>query len=129
MMVGKIDITVGFSDHHALVCMGSGAIKVIAGIRRCGKTRLAFTFFRELLRKSSVPDDPVIEDTLDDFRDIKALLWTTTASSRWDCSTFGRIRAALIVKQSLLAAPAFFSFAIGPRHSQMLSTEGQSQGK
>ncbi|WP_204813866.1 AAA family ATPase [Olsenella uli] len=68
-MVGKIDITVGFSDHHALVCMGSDAIKVIAGIRRCGKTRLAFTFFRELLRKSSVPDDPVIEDTLDDGRD------------------------------------------------------------
>ena len=61
-----------------IVRMGNGAIKVITGIRRCGKTYLVFTLFREYLRESGVPDDHVIEVALDDetnagLRDAKAL--------------------------------------------------------
>ena len=58
--------------------MGNGAIKVITGIRRCGKTYLVFELFREYLRESGVPDSHVIEVALDDeanaaLRDAKAL--------------------------------------------------------
>lgn len=61
-----------------VVRMDNGAIKVITGIRRCGKTYLVFTLFRERLRESGVPDDHVIEVALDDeanaaLRDAKAL--------------------------------------------------------
>lgn len=43
-----------------VVRMGNGVIKVIAGIRRCGKTRRVSMLFRERLRVSDVPDDHVI---------------------------------------------------------------------
>ena len=43
-----------------VVRMDNGAIKVITGIRRCGKTRRVFMLFRERLRVSDVPDDHVI---------------------------------------------------------------------
>ena len=61
-----------------VVRMDNGAIKVITGIRRCGKTYLVFTLFREHLRESGIPDDHVIEVALDDeanaaLRDAKAL--------------------------------------------------------
>lgn len=61
-----------------IVRMGNGAIKVITGIRRCGKTYLVFTLFREYLRESGVSDEHVIEVALDDeanaaLRDARAL--------------------------------------------------------
>ena len=37
------------------VRMGNGAIKVITGIRRCGKTYLVFSLFREHLRSIGLP--------------------------------------------------------------------------
>jgi predicted AAA+ superfamily ATPase len=60
------------------VRMGNGAIKVITGIRRCGKTYLVFSLFREHLRSIGVPDDHVIEVALDSdsnayLRDARAL--------------------------------------------------------
>lgn len=48
-----------------IVRMGNGAIKVITGIRRCGKTHLVFNLFRERLRSMGIPDDRVIEVALD----------------------------------------------------------------
>ena len=48
-----------------IIRMGNGAIKVVTGIRRCGKTYLVFNLFREHLRSSGVPDDHVIEVALD----------------------------------------------------------------
>ena len=46
--------------------MGNGQIKVVTGIRRCGKSFLVFRLFREYLRERGVPDDHVIEVALDD---------------------------------------------------------------
>ncbi len=48
-----------------VVRMGNGAIKVVTGIRRCGKTYLVFTLFREHLRRNGIPDDHIIEIALD----------------------------------------------------------------
>ena len=48
-----------------IVRMSNGAIKVVTGIRRCGKTYLVFNLFREHLRNSGVPGDHVIEVALD----------------------------------------------------------------
>ena len=44
----------------------NGLIKVITGIRRCGKSYLLFRLFTEHLRSSGVPDDHIIQIALDD---------------------------------------------------------------
>ena len=46
--------------------MGNGQIKVVTGVRRCGKSFLVFNLFRDYLREQGVPDDHVIEVALDD---------------------------------------------------------------
>ena len=48
-----------------IIRMGNGAIKVITGIRRCGKTYLVFDLFREHLQNIGVADDHIIEIALD----------------------------------------------------------------
>ncbi|WP_206214623.1 ATP-binding protein [Adlercreutzia sp. ZJ242] len=58
--------------------MGNGQIKVITGVRRCGKSFLVFRLFREYLKEIGVPDDHVIEVALDDddnekLRDVGSL--------------------------------------------------------
>ena len=45
--------------------MHNDMVKVVTGIRRCGKTYLVFTLFREHLRELGIPDDHVIEVALD----------------------------------------------------------------
>lgn len=45
----------------------NGLIKVVTGIRRCGKSYLLFTLFRQHLLDSGVPDDHIIALALDDF--------------------------------------------------------------
>lgn len=47
---------------------GNGSIKVITGIRRCGKSYLLFNIFSEYLRNKGVPDDHIIQIALDDDR-------------------------------------------------------------
>lgn len=44
----------------------NGLVKVITGVRRCGKSYLLFELFREYLRESGVPADRIIEIQLDD---------------------------------------------------------------
>lgn len=48
--------------------MHNGMIKVITGIRRCGKTYLLFDIFAPYLRETGVKDDCIIEVALDDER-------------------------------------------------------------
>lgn len=45
--------------------MGNGMIKVITGIRRCGKTYLLFELFKRYLRNSGVDDAHIVELALD----------------------------------------------------------------
>ncbi|MBQ7178576.1 MAG: ATP-binding protein [Victivallales bacterium] len=52
--------------------MGNGLIKVITGIRRCGKSYLVFTLFRNhLLKECGVPPERIIALALDDDINIK----------------------------------------------------------
>lgn len=58
--------------------MHNGMVKVITGIRRCGKTYLLFNLFGDCLRSEGVDDDHIIEVALDveksaDLRDPAAL--------------------------------------------------------
>jgi predicted AAA+ superfamily ATPase len=49
----------------------NGFIKVITGIRRCGKSYLLFNLYREFLTGIGVPDDQIIELALDEARNAK----------------------------------------------------------
>ena len=44
----------------------NGQIKIISGVRRCGKSFLLFRIFRDYLIASGVPDDHIISIALDD---------------------------------------------------------------
>lgn len=46
-------------------------IKIITGIRRCGKSYLLFNLFRDYLRTEGVPDDHVIEMAFDLYENIE----------------------------------------------------------
>ena len=43
----------------------NGLVKVVTGIRRCGKSYLLFNLFRDYLREAGVPDDHIITAQLD----------------------------------------------------------------
>lgn len=43
----------------------NGAVKIVSGIRRCGKTYLLFELYRDYLRQDGVPDERIIEVPLD----------------------------------------------------------------
>lgn len=47
---------------------GNGMVKIVTGLRRCGKSFLLFTLFREHLRSEGVADEHVIEVAFDDLR-------------------------------------------------------------
>ncbi len=49
----------------------NGFIKIITGVRRCGKSYLLFELYRDYLRESGVEDKNVIEIALDDISNIK----------------------------------------------------------
>lgn len=66
--------------------MHNGMVKVITGIRRCGKTYLLFDIFAAYLRETGVKDEHIIEIALDDerhaaLRDPEALLAYIDAST------------------------------------------------
>ena len=45
----------------------NGMVKVITGLRRCGKSYLLFTIFKDYLLKSGIEPDHIIEIQFDDF--------------------------------------------------------------
>jgi len=49
---------------------GNHLIKVITGIRRCGKSYLLFKLFRKYLSGKGIPDDHVIEIEFDRLRNV-----------------------------------------------------------
>ena len=51
--------------------MWDGQIKVITGIRRCGKSFLLNTLFRKYLLEQGVPQDNILSVELDLTKDIK----------------------------------------------------------
>lgn len=51
-----------------IIRMGNGMIKVVTGIRRCGKTYLLFNLFREHLIVNGIKPEHIIEVSLDDDR-------------------------------------------------------------
>lgn len=46
----------------------NGLIKVVTGLRRCGKSYLLFTLFHDFLTNEGVADDHIIEIALDDLK-------------------------------------------------------------
>lgn len=53
-------------------CQHNGMIKIVTGIRRCGKSYLLFNLFYDHLRRSGVPDDHIVRIDMEDRRN-KAL--------------------------------------------------------
>ena len=65
--------------------MWDGQIKVITGIRRCGKSVLLFELFHHFLLETGVPDDHIIRFELDQRKDSKyrnPIVLADTVSSR-----------------------------------------------
>ena len=51
--------------------MWDGQVKVITGIRRCGKSVLLFDLFHQYLLTTGVPEDHIIQFELDQRKDAK----------------------------------------------------------
>ena len=49
----------------------NGRIKIITGIRRCGKSYLLFTLYKEYLLASGIPENQIIDIALDDIENIE----------------------------------------------------------
>lgn len=47
---------------------GNGLIKIVTGLRRCGKSYLVFTLYADYLRESGVAEDHIIKVDLEDIR-------------------------------------------------------------
>ena len=47
---------------------GNGLVKIITGVRRCGKSFLLFNIWHKWLQNHGIKEDHIIEIQLDDFR-------------------------------------------------------------
>lgn len=57
--------------HQLISSQSNGLIKIITGLRRCGKSYLLFNLYYRYLRESGVPDDHIIKVDLEDIRNIE----------------------------------------------------------
>lgn len=48
-------------------CRHNGLVKIITGMRRCGKSFLLFRLFRRFLEDNGVPNDHIVEMAFDDY--------------------------------------------------------------
>lgn len=53
--------------------MGNGQVKVITGVRRCGKSFLLNTLFFEYLLSKGVPEDHIIRFAFDSADDLELI--------------------------------------------------------
>ena len=51
--------------------MWDGQVKVVTGIRRCGKSYILNTLFRKYLYENGVPEDHILSYELDLAKDIR----------------------------------------------------------
>ena len=74
----------------------NGMIKIVTGIRRCGKSYLLFTIFKRYLLESGVPEDHIIEIALDGIEneELREPQGYASAISRMPCAAMGRIISA-----------------------------------
>jgi predicted AAA+ superfamily ATPase len=49
----------------------NGLVKVITGVRRCGKSYLLFNLYKEYLTRDGVPRDQIVELALDEAANAK----------------------------------------------------------
>ena len=56
---------------YLISCEGNGMIKIVTGIRRCGKSFLLFTLYKQHLLDKGVQEDHIIEVNLEDRRNKK----------------------------------------------------------
>ena len=61
-----MDIRRDFYLEELKAVMHNGLVKVITGIRRCGKSHLLFQIFRDYLKSQGVEDDQIVAVQLDD---------------------------------------------------------------
>ena len=54
---------------------GNGLVKIITGVRRCGKSFLLFDIWHNWLLEHGVTDSHIIEIQLDDFRNRRLSLF------------------------------------------------------
>ena len=45
----------------------NGLVKIVTGVRRCGKSYLLFKLFHDYLTESGIKDDHIISIALDDY--------------------------------------------------------------
>lgn len=55
-----------FYLNQLIAGQGNGLIKIVTGLRRCGKSYLLFTLFHEYLNAQDIDDEHIIEIALDD---------------------------------------------------------------
>lgn len=66
-----MEIKRDYSLNKLITKKHNGLIKVITGIRRCGKSYLLFTLFKNHLTESGVADDHIVEIPFDSFENKK----------------------------------------------------------
>ena len=49
----------------------NGMVKVITGIRRCGKSYLLFNIYKDHLKSQGISDDQIVELALDEIKNIR----------------------------------------------------------
>lgn len=78
----KVDLAINFISRLIMIKrdfylnrlverMNNGSIKVITGIRRCGKSVLLFDLFYKYLKKNGIPDNHILKYKLDNIKSRK----------------------------------------------------------
>lgn len=89
-----MDLRRDFYLEELKAVMHNGLVKVITGIRRCGKSHLLFKIFKDYLKSQGVEADQIVAVQLDD--DDFESLRTPRALSHWNCRQGRRMRRNVV---------------------------------